>query len=248
MKTLKSKEDEVVLDDFVKSATNAAEFQQEIKNQIKYFLYEWAKGVIPYCSEQRISEIINNVYKDLLTCPIISIFFGFNKEKNTIELSAGVINLIINELTEEELDYVQYWFVNRYIPVYKQTYAQALQEVKNGKKETHWMWWIFPQMRGLGKSERSQFYGIPDRDQARLFLEHPYLGKHLIEITQAVFDSDKTPYEIFGADVIKFRSCMKLFASLENTNKIFKQIINLKSASNLNDNLNCSKELEHYAS
>ena len=226
MKTLKSKEDEVVLDDFVKSATNAAEFQQEIKNQIKYFLQEWAKGVIPYCSEQRISEIINNVYKDLLTCPIISIFFGFNKEKNTIELSAGVINLIINELTEEELDYVQYWFVNRYIPVYKQTYAQALQEVKNGKKETHWMWWIFPQMRGLGKSERSQFYGIPDRDQARLFLEHPYLGKHLIEITQAVFDSDKTPYEIFGADVIKFRSCMKLFASLENTNKIFKQIIN----------------------
>lgn len=204
MKTLKSKEDEVVLDDFVKSATNAAEFQQEIKNQIKYFLYEWAKGVIPYCSEQRISEIINNVYKDLLTCPIISVFFGFNKEKNTIELSAGVINLIINELTEEELDYVQYWFVNRYIPVYKQTYAQALQEVKNGKKETHWMWWIFPQMRGLGKSERSQFYGIPDRDQARLFLEHPYLGKHLIEITQAVFDSDKTPYEIFGADVIKF--------------------------------------------
>ena len=196
MKTLKSKEDEVVLDDFVKSATNAAEFQQEIKNQIKYFLYEWAKGVIPYCSEQRISEIINNVYKELLTCPIISIFFGFNKEKNTIELSAGVINLIINELTEEELDYVQYWFVNRYIPVYKQTYAQALQEVKNGKKETHWMWWIFPQMRGLGKSERSQFYGIPDRDQARLFLEHPYLGKHLIEITQAVFDSDKTPYEI----------------------------------------------------
>lgn len=226
MKTLKSKEDEVVLDDFVKSATNAAEFQQEIKNQIKYFLYEWAKGVIPYCSEQRISEIINNVYKDLLTCPIISVFFGFNKEKNTIELSAGVINLIINELTEEELDYVQYWFVNRYIPVYKQTYAQALQEVKNGKKETHWMWWIFPQMRGLGKSERSQFYGIPDRDQARLFLEHPYLGKHLIEITQAVFDSDKTLYEIFGADVIKFRSCMKLFASLENTNKIFKQIIN----------------------
>lgn len=226
MKTLKSKEDEVVLDDIVNRATNAAELQQEIKNQIKYFLYEWAKGVIPYCSEQRISEIINNVYKDLLTCPIISIFFGFNKEKNTIELSAGVINLIINELTEEELDYVQYWFVYRYIPVYKQTYAQALQEVKNGKKETHWMWWIFPQMRGLGKSERSQFYGIPDRDQARLFLEHPYLGKHLIEITQAVFDSDKTPYEIFGADVIKFRSCMKLFASLENTNKIFKQIIN----------------------
>ena len=227
MKTLKSKEDEV-LDDFVNRATNAAELQQEIKNQIKYHLYGLFGGIIPYCTKSRIriTEIINKVYKELLTRPKNSLYFGFYKESNTLELSGCVADLIYSELTEEELDYVKYWFVNRYIPVYKQTYAQALQEVKNGKKETHWMWWIFPQMRGLGKSERSQFYGIPDRNQARAFLEHPYLGKHLIEIAQAVFDSDKTPYEIFGADVIKFRSCMKLFASLENTNKIFKQIIN----------------------
>lgn len=227
MKTLKSKEDEV-LDDFVNRATNAAELQQEIKNQIKYHLYGLFGGIIPYCTKSRIriTEIINKVYEELLTRPKNSPYFGFYKESNTLELSGCVADLIYNELTEEELDYVKYWFVNRYIPVYKQTYAQALQEVKNGKKETHWMWWIFPQMKGLGKSERSQFYGIPDRNQARAFLEHPFLGKHLIEITQAVFDSDKTPYEIFGADVIKFRSCMKLFASLENTNKIFKQIIN----------------------
>lgn len=224
MKTLKFKEDEV-LNDFVNRATNPAELQQEIKNQIKYYLYGWFDDIIPYCTKSRITEIINKVYEELLTCPTISVFFGFNKESNTLEISGCVRDLIYNELTKEGF-YVKYWFINRYIPVYKQTYAQALQEVKNGKKETHWMWWIFPQMRGLGKSERSQFYGIPNRNQARLFLEHPYLGKHLIEITQAVFDSDKTPYEIFGADVIKFRSCMKLFASLENTNKIFKQIIN----------------------
>lgn len=224
MKTLKSKEDEV-LDDFVNRATSPAELQQEIENQIKYYLYGWFDGIIPYCTKSRITEIINKVYEELLTRPTISVYFGFNKESNTLELSGCVRDLIYSELTKEGF-YVKYWFINRYIPVYKQTYAQALQEVKNGKKETHWMWWIFPQMRGLGKSERSQFYGIPNRDQARLFLEHPYLGKHLIEITQAVFDSDKTPYEIFGADVIKFRSCMKLFASLENTNKIFKQIIN----------------------
>lgn len=225
MKTLKSKEDEVVLDDFVKSATNAAELQQEIKNQIKYYLYGWFDDIIPYCTKSRITEIINKVYEELLTLPKNSAYFGFYKESKKLEISGCVRELIYSELTKEGF-YVKYWFINRYIPVYKQTYAQALQEVKNGKKETHWMWWIFPQMRGLGKSERSQFYGIPDRNQARLFLEHPYLGKHLIEITQAVFDSDKTPYEIFGADVIKFRSCMKLFASLENTNKIFKQIIN----------------------
>ena len=205
MKTLKFKEDEV-LDDFVNRATNAAELQQEIKNQIKYYLYGWFDDIIPYCTKSRITEIINNVYEELLTCPKFP-YFGFNKESNTLELSGCVRELIYSELTKEGF-YVKYWFINRYIPVYKQTYAQALQEVKNGKKETHWMWWIFPQMRGLGKSERSQFYGIPDRNQARLFLEHPYLGKHLIEITQAVFDSDKTPYEIFGADVIKFRSCL----------------------------------------
>lgn len=224
MKTLKSKEDEV-LDDFVKSATNPAELQQEIKNQIKYYLYGWFDDIIPYCTKSRITEIINKVYEELLTLPTNSAYFGFYKESKKLEISGCVRESIYSELTKEGF-YVKYWFINRYIPVYKQTYAQALQEVKNGKKETHWMWWIFPQMRGLGKSERSQFYGIPDRNQARLFLEHPYLGKHLIEITQAVFDSDKTPYEIFGADVIKFRSCMKLFASLENTNKIFKQIIN----------------------
>lgn len=68
MKTLKSKEDEV-LDDIVNRATNAAEFQQEIKNQIKYHLYGWFGGIIPYCTKSRITEIINKVYEELLTCP-----------------------------------------------------------------------------------------------------------------------------------------------------------------------------------
>lgn len=115
MKALKSKEDEVVLDDFVNRATNAAELQQEIKNQIKYHLYRLFGGIIPYCTKSRIriTEIINKVYEELLTCPV---YFGFNKEKNTIELSGCVADLIYNELTEEELDYVKYWFVNRYIP------------------------------------------------------------------------------------------------------------------------------------
>lgn len=199
--------------------------QQEIKNQIKYYLYGWFDGIIPYCTKSRITEIINKVYEQLLTLSKKSVYFGFNKESNTLEIT-GCVRDLIEELTEKEKSCVCYEFINRYLLVHKQTYERALKEVKNGKKETHWMWWIFPQMKGLGKSERSQFYGIPDRNQAKLFLEHPFLGKHLIEITQAVFDSDKTPYEIFGADVIKFRSCMKLFASLENTNKIFKQMIN----------------------
>lgn len=76
MKTLKSKEDEV-LDDIVNRATNAAEFQQEIKNQIKYHLYGWFGGIIPYCTKSRITEIINKVYEELLTCPKKNSLFWF---------------------------------------------------------------------------------------------------------------------------------------------------------------------------
>lgn len=198
---------------------------QQMKNQIKYYLYGWFSGIIPYCTESRITEIINKVYEQLLTFPRDSVYFGFNKERNIIEITGCVRDLIYDELTEKEKNYICYWFVNRYLLPHKQIYQQALQEVKNGKKETHWMWWIFPQMKGLGKSERSQFYGIPDRNQARAFLMHPILGQHLIEITKAVYDSDKTPYEIFGNDVVKFRSCMLLFASLKNTNEIFDKVL-----------------------
>lgn len=196
-----------------------------MKDQIKYYLYNWFGGIIPYCTKSRVNEIINKVYEQLLKFPTDSVYFGFNKESNTIEISGCIRELILNELTKKEKSYICYEFINRYLPVHNQTYEQALQEVKNGKKETHWMWWIFPQMKGLGKSERSQFYGIPNREQAKLFIKHPVLSKHLIEITQAVLDNDRTPYEIFGSDVIKFRSCMLLFASLEEAPSVFKKVI-----------------------
>ena len=204
--------------------TISKELEQELRDDL-YSLLNNKNVMMVLQSEERKKQIVEDCIKDLRMLPDSSLdpeYWLSDRNIGHIPLA----DLILNFLTEEEMQTWEYGYVSRYVVPHEQTYAQALQEVKNGKKETHWMWWIFPQMRGLGKSERSQFYGIPDRNQARLFLEHPYLGKHLIEITQAVFDSDKTPYEIFGADVIKFRSCMKLFASLENTNKIFKQIIN----------------------
>lgn len=115
-------------------------------------------------------------------------------------------------------------YLERFILSHEHTYEIALKEVRNGRKETHWMWWIFPQMAALGKSERSKFYGFPNRDKAAAFLAHPLLGQHLREITQAAYDSDKAPYEIFGSDVIKFRSCMLLFDSIE-TNSIFTKVL-----------------------
>ena len=192
--------------------------EQQIKEEIKEYMFSFYSGILPICSEERINEIINDTYNHI-------------KDKSyCFDLKGHVSGTgrdeILRFLTPKEQDNVCYWFVTRYLSAHKQTYKQALQEVKNGKKETHWMWWIFPQMKGLGKSERSEFYGIPDRNQARIFLSHPILGKHLTEITQAVLDSDKTPYEIFGADVIKFRSCMLLFVSLEGAPSVFKKVLN----------------------
>ena len=104
------------------------------------------------------------------------------------------------------------------------TYQTALEEVKSGKKKTHWIWFIFPQMRGLGLSEMSKFYGINGRDEAAQYINHPVLRDRLIEITEAVYNSDKTVYEIFGNDAIKVRSCMLLFASVCDI-PIFKKMI-----------------------
>lgn len=104
------------------------------------------------------------------------------------------------------------------------TYQTALEEVKAGRKKTHWIWYIFPQMRGLGTSEMSKFYGINGRDEATQYINHPVLRDRLVEITEAVYNSNKTVYEIFGNDAIKVRSCMLLFASVCDI-PIFKQFI-----------------------
>jgi uncharacterized protein (DUF1810 family) len=103
-------------------------------------------------------------------------------------------------------------------------YQQALNEIKNGKKVSHWIWFIFPQMRGLGKSEMSKFYGIDGRDEAKEYINHPVLRERLIEVTEAVYNNENTVYEIFGDDAIKVRSCMLLFASVSDI-PIFKKMI-----------------------
>ena len=103
-------------------------------------------------------------------------------------------------------------------------YHTALQELRNGHKQTHWIWYIFPQMKGLGKSNLSKYYGINGREEAYAYIDHPVLRERLVEITQAVFDSKKTVYEIFGADTIKVRDCMRLFASVSEI-PVFRQML-----------------------
>ena len=104
------------------------------------------------------------------------------------------------------------------------TYAKALEEIKNGCKESHWIWYIFPQMKGLGHSKLSNYYGIKDRQEAYAYMENPILSSRLIEATEAVLNNKHTAYEIFGSDTIKFRSCMLLFSTISD-NPVFKQVI-----------------------
>lgn len=107
-----------------------------------------------------------------------------------------------------------------------ETYQTALQEIRNGQKRTHWIWYIFPQMKGLGHSEISQFYGINGREEAYEYIANSILRERLIEATKAILDNDKTVYEIFGQDTIRVRSCMLLFSSVAPEISEFKQLIN----------------------
>lgn len=204
--------------------TISKELEQELRDDL-YSLLNNKNVMMVLQSEERKKQIVEDCIKDLRMLPDSSLDPEYWLTYGYIG-HIPLADLIFNHLTEEELQTWEYNYVSRYVVPHKQTYDQALQEVKKGKKKTHWMWWIFPQMKGLGKSERSRFYGILNRKQAKLFLEHPILGKNLCEITQAVLDSDKNPYEIFGADVIKFRSCMLLFASLEGAPAVFKRVLN----------------------
>jgi uncharacterized protein (DUF1810 family) len=115
----------------------------------------------------------------------------------------------------------------KFLDAQNQVYLKALSEIKKGKKETHWMWYIFPQIKGLGSSETTQYYGIKDLNEATTYLQHPILGKHLIEISDEVLNlKEKTATQIFGEpDDIKLRSYMTLFANVENTNSVFQKVL-----------------------
>ena len=104
------------------------------------------------------------------------------------------------------------------------SYETALREIKEGRKRTHWIWYVFPQMKGLGHSQLSQFYGINGREEAYAYMDHPVLSQRLIEATEAVLNNEKSAYEIFGNDTVKFKSCMRLFASVSD-HPVFKKVI-----------------------
>ncbi|WP_134091894.1 DUF1810 domain-containing protein [Olivibacter sp. XZL3] len=103
----------------------------------------------------------------------------------------------------------------------------ALQEIRNGKKRSHWMWYIFPQIQGLGFSEMARFYAIRDHQEAADYLAHPVLGKRLLLISGELLKlGTDNPTEVTGTpDDLKLKSSMTLFAALPETDPVFQGVL-----------------------
>ena len=116
--------------------------------------------------------------------------------------------------------------VSRFIEAQENTYSAALSEIRNGQKRTHWMWFIFPQIKGLGNTQTSVKYSINDINEAIFYINHPILGNRLKEITGELLKiKDKSALDIFGSpDDKKLKSCMTLF-SIASQDSIFRQVL-----------------------
>lgn len=103
--------------------------------------------------------------------------------------------------------------LTRFKKAQERDYETALAEIRAGEKQSHWMWYIFPQLKGLGYSSTSQYYGIRDLDEAKAYLKHPVLGPRLAEISSALLtlDTDDASAVMGYPDNLKLHSCMTLF-------------------------------------
>lgn len=115
----------------------------------------------------------------------------------------------------------------RFIAAQQGIHDRACRELRAGRKATHWMWFVFPQLRGLGLSQTAWDFGISSVDEARAYLVHPVLGARLEEVTQLVLrHADMPMQQLFGSpDDLKFRSCMTLFALASGPDSIYAEAI-----------------------
>ena len=117
--------------------------------------------------------------------------------------------------------------LQRFLDAQARNYNDALTEIKNGRKTTHWMWYVFPQIQGLGLSETAKFYAIEDTQEAEAFLRHPVLGSRLLAISNALLAlPGHDPYRILGSpDDMKLQSSMTLFGALPNADPVFQAVL-----------------------
>ena len=117
--------------------------------------------------------------------------------------------------------------LQRFIDAQANNYSVALSEIMNGRKRTHWMWYVFPQIQGLGMSETSRLYAIKDIHEATEFLNHPVLGSRLVGICNELLNlTSDDAHQIFGSpDDLKLRSSMTLFSSVPSADPVFQKIL-----------------------
>ncbi|MDH8702492.1 uncharacterized protein (DUF1810 family) [Dysgonomonadaceae bacterium PH5-43] len=119
--------------------------------------------------------------------------------------------------------------INRFIKAQDSynSYNDAINELRKGKKETHWIWFIFPQIKGLGKSETAKYYAIDSLDEANMYLQNPILRNRLAECCEILLElAESDPVNIFGRlDAKKVKSCMTLFSEISDEKSIFNDIL-----------------------
>ena len=115
----------------------------------------------------------------------------------------------------------------RFVHAQEYSYDQALAEIRSGRKRSHWMWFIFPQFKGLGSSPTASYYAIASRAEAEAYLRHPTLGPRLIECAQAALAlPGKSASDVFGyPDDLKLRSSATLFAAVSEPGSVFARIL-----------------------
>jgi len=117
--------------------------------------------------------------------------------------------------------------LQRFLDAQDGVYATALAELRAGRKRSHWMWFVFPQIAGLGHSSTAAYYAIADLAEARAYLAHPLLGTRLAECAEALLGvTGRTAHEIFGSpDDLKLRSSMTLFAQVAGPDSVFRRVL-----------------------
>lgn len=117
--------------------------------------------------------------------------------------------------------------LDRFLAAQDGVHAQALRELRDGRKTSHWMWFVFPQLAGLGSSVMAQRYAIGSLTEARAYLEHPVLGPRLVECARALLaHGDRTALQVMGSpDDVKLRSSMTLFAAVAGSDPVFQQVL-----------------------
>ena len=117
--------------------------------------------------------------------------------------------------------------LSRFHKAQKNAYATTLSEIRAGRKRSHWIWYIFPQIQGLGFSATAQYYAIADLDEAKAYLQDPVLRDHLLEISNALLTLDSSdPSSVMGyPDDLKLRSSMTLFALADPDCRVFQNVL-----------------------